>query len=57
MNIYTCPLCRYDFKEALPWLGRQLHVPEILEESTFIVLNMDLYDFVLELLWQRYQLE
>ena len=50
---YTCPLCRYDFTEAVVGPGpgpiRWIDIE--------IDINMDIYDLILELLWHRYQIE
>ena len=57
---YTCPLCRYDFKHTLPLVGIQIleDFQPVVSNFTFTVFtNMDLYDFVLELLWRRYQID
>jgi hypothetical protein len=57
---YTCPLCRYDFKDTLTLVGMQIleELQPVVSNFTFTVFtNMDLYDFVLELLWRRYQIE
>lgn len=56
-NNYTCPLCRYNFKDTLLLTGIQV-VEELqpVVQHNFIFTNMDVYDFVLELLWQQYQI-
>jgi hypothetical protein len=47
---FTCPLCRYDFA----YLISDSHIMQ--EELSVYIMHthMDLYDFFLELLWQRY---
>jgi len=54
---YTCPLCRYDFKGLLAAVG--INVPEEVADNYVLTVftNMDLYDFMLELLWRSYGLE
>jgi hypothetical protein len=46
---YKCPLCRENFSEALPGVG----IP--VEVETVIFVHVDLYDFLLEMLWQNYE--
>jgi hypothetical protein len=56
---YTCPLCRYDFIETLALFGINTQ-PVRFEETNDELLRMtifsqiDLYDFIMELLWLRY---
>jgi hypothetical protein len=54
---YTCPLCRYDFKTLLTTVG--VDVPEEVTDNYVLTIftNMDLYGFILEMLWQSYNLE
>jgi hypothetical protein len=51
---YTCPLCRANFSEALPAVGIDIVVEESMVILT-IFTHMDLYDFMLELLWRNYE--
>ena len=57
---YLCPLCRFNFSEALPVVGI---VPVSAEDDVdniavlTIFTHMDLYDFMLELLWRNYERE
>jgi hypothetical protein len=60
-RIYTCPLCRYDFNDMLALTGntevQQPVLGTVLGNFTFTLFtNMDVYDFLFELLLQNYQL-
>lgn len=60
-QVYTCPLCRTNFTTALSLAGFPIKV-EVEEEEEdgeeIITLTifppMDLYDFILEMLWRSY---
>ena len=55
---YTCPLCRVDFSEALPAVGIvQTPTGPPVENAVVLTIftNLELYDFMLELLWRSYQ--
>jgi len=65
---YTCPLCRYNFKETLPGVGLLSDVangpasngPATLDNiiiNMTIFSQMELYDFIFELLWRSYDLD
>ena len=54
---YTCPLCRYDFTEAVVGPGPGPGPGPIRWIDIEIDINMDIYDLILELLWHRYQIE
>lgn len=70
---YTCPLCRYNFKETLPGVGLLSDVADAADAANAadgpandidnIIINMtifsqmELYDFIFELLWRSYDLE
>jgi hypothetical protein len=58
---YTCPLCRANFSEALPGVGVGIVETPPAEAENMMVLTifttMDMYDFMMELLWQNYQQE
>ena len=55
-RIYTCPLCRYDFKGLLAAVGVDVQEEVANNYVLTIFTNMDLYDFTLELLWRSYGL-
>jgi len=60
MRKYTCPLCRCDFKDTLPLVGLRVieEAQPVVSNFTFTLFtNMDLYDFILEMLWRRYQID
>ena len=58
---YTCPLCRANFSETLPTVSIDvMHVPAaaiVNMPVLTIFTHMDLYDFMLELLWRNYERE
>jgi hypothetical protein len=56
-RIYTCPLCRYDFKDTLALAGIQVDEPPLHNFTFTLYTNIDMYDFFLELLWRSYQID
>jgi hypothetical protein len=64
---YTCPLCRANFSVFLPVVGMETPTAtnttatNTMASDTTVVLtifaHMDLYDFMLELLWRNYERE
>jgi hypothetical protein len=58
---YTCPLCRANFSETLSAVGVTIvNVPAVAIVNLpvlTIFTQMDLYDFMLELLWRNYERE
>ena len=64
-RIYTCPLCRYDFKNTLSLAGIQVITEvqppvlgTVLGNFTFTLFtNMDVNDFLFELLLRNYEID
>ena len=64
---YTCPLCRYNFRETLPVVGLLAEAVSAEAEpanatneniiTMTIFSQMELYDFIFELLWRSYDLD
>lgn len=57
-QVYTCPLCRTNFTAALSLAGVPIEEEEEEDGEEIITLTifppMDLYDFILEMLWRSY---
>ena len=57
-QVYTCPLCRTNFTTALSLAGIPIEAEEEEDGEEIITLTifppMDLYDFILEMLWRSY---
>ena len=57
-QVYTCPLCRTNFTAALSLAGIPMEEAEEEDGEEIITLTifppMDLYDFILEMLWRSY---
>jgi hypothetical protein len=54
---YTCPLCRTNFSAFLPVVGIETTTVTNTTAVLTIFTHMDLYDFMLELLWRNYERE
>jgi hypothetical protein len=57
-QVYTCPLCRTNFTTALSLAGIPMEEAEEEDGEEIITLTifppMDLYDFIMEMLWRSY---